>query len=143
MAAVPTPAHRRSLAIVRLLTILLAAAALTTTAQAARAPATSYPLTRAAAEFREQTWRLHPCLAQIIEWENGWWDPTIHNGGGHGDTSRSYGLPQALPGTKMASAGRDWRTSPATQLRWMRGYAVSRYGSECGALYHRQHYGTY
>lgn len=45
-----------------------------------------------------------------------------------------YGLGQATPGTKMASAGSDWISNPVTQLRWATGYADSRYGS-WGAAY--------
>ena len=47
--------------------------------------------------------------------------------------SGAYGIPQALPGSKMASAGADWETNPVTQIRWMSGY-VSRYGGWQGAL---------
>lgn len=47
--------------------------------------------------------------------------------------SGAYGIPQALPGNKMASAGTDWQTNPITQIRWMAGY-VSRYGGWKGAL---------
>ena len=47
--------------------------------------------------------------------------------------SGAYGIPQALPGSKMASAGADWRTNPVTQIKWMAGY-VSRYGGWQGAL---------
>lgn len=44
-------------------------------------------------------------------------------------TSDAYGIPQALPGSKMASAGADWKTNPATQIRWGLGYIKSRYGN--------------
>lgn len=72
-----------------------------------------------------------PCLSEIIDRETaGTWNPQVYNHQGSG----AYGLPQALPGHKMASAGADWRTNPLTQLRWMRGYTRGRYGSECGAL---------
>ena len=47
-------------------------------------------------------------------------------------SSGAYGLPQSLPGSKMAAAGRDWRTNPITQLKWMKSY-VSRYGGGPGA----------
>lgn len=47
-------------------------------------------------------------------------------------SSGAYGIPQALPGNKMASAGADWETNPVTQIRWMSGY-VSRYGGWQGA----------
>lgn len=52
------------------------------------------------------------------------WDITARN-----SSSGAYGLCQALPGSKMASAGADWETNPVTQLRWCHGYALSRYGS--------------
>lgn len=47
--------------------------------------------------------------------------------------SGAYGIPQALPGNKMASAGADWQTNPVTQIRWMSGY-VNRYGGWQGAI---------
>ncbi len=63
----------------------------------------------------------------IISHESGW-QPTISGIGG------AYGLCQALPGSKMSSAGADWASNPVTQLRWCNGYAVGRYGS-WGAAY--------
>lgn len=48
-------------------------------------------------------------------------------------SSGAYGIPQALPGSKMASAGADWETNPITQIKWMSGY-VSRYGGWQGAV---------
>jgi uncharacterized protein YabE (DUF348 family) len=62
----------------------------------------------------------------IIEHESRW-NPTAQNGSG------AYGLCQALPGGKMASAGSDWATNPVTQLKWCSGYATGRYGSWAGA----------
>jgi uncharacterized protein YabE (DUF348 family) len=55
------------------------------------------------------------------------WNPLAQNSSG------AYGLCQALPGSKMASAGADWATNPVTQLRWCSGYATGRYGSWAGA----------
>ena len=49
-------------------------------------------------------------------------------------TSGAYGIPQALPGNKMASVGADWKTNPVTQIRWMQGYVVGRYGGWRQAL---------
>ena len=49
-------------------------------------------------------------------------------------SSGAYGIPQALPGGKMASMGDDWQTNPVTQLRWMQDYVVSRYGSWANAV---------
>lgn len=48
-------------------------------------------------------------------------------------TSDAYGIPQALPGYKMASHGADWATNPVTQIRWMQDYVVARYGSWANA----------
>lgn len=53
-------------------------------------------------------------------------------------TSSAYGIPQALPGNKMASAGADWETNPATQITWGLGYIAGRYGDPCGAWAHHQ-----
>jgi hypothetical protein len=77
--------------------------------------------------LRALVYRTHPCIARIIDHEDGTWEPTRYGVG------QSYGLPQANPGSKMASAGPDWRTNPWTQVRWAHGYAVGRYGSECAA----------
>jgi hypothetical protein len=85
----------------------------------------------------------HGCLVQIIDVENRSYDPTLDYGGGHGNTSEPYGIPQANPGTKMASAGRDWATNPMTQIRWMIGYVNSKFGGECNAAYYRLHSGSY
>ncbi len=52
--------------------------------------------------------------------------------------SGAYGIPQALPGSKMASAGADWQTNPATQITWGLGYIASRYGTPCAAWAHSQ-----
>ncbi|KOV12080.1 transglycosylase domain-containing protein [Streptomyces sp. XY431] len=67
------------------------------------------------------------CFSQIVKRESGW-NYTATN-----KSSGAYGLVQALPGSKMASAGADWRTNPATQIQWGLGYMNSRYGSPCGA----------
>ncbi|HYH34650.1 MAG TPA: lytic transglycosylase domain-containing protein, partial [Nocardioides sp.] len=58
-------------------------------------------------------------------------------------TSSAYGIPQALPGEKMASAGADWETNPVTQIRWGLGYIQDRYGSPCGAWAHSESHGWY
>lgn len=65
----------------------------------------------------------------IISHESGW-RPYAANPSG------AYGLCQALPGSKMASAGADWATNPVTQLKWCNGYAKSRYGGWQGAYNH-------
>lgn len=67
------------------------------------------------------------CFSNIVSHESGW-NYTAQNA-----SSGAYGLVQALPGSKMSSAGADWRTNPATQIKWGLGYMDGRYGSPCGA----------
>ncbi|MEU2427090.1 NlpC/P60 family protein [Streptomyces sp. NPDC007851] len=69
----------------------------------------------------------HACAAHIIARESGWRTTAANAASG------AYGLAQAVPGSKMARYGTDWRTNPATQLRWMRSYVNSRYGGACSA----------
>ncbi|MET9468905.1 transglycosylase SLT domain-containing protein [Streptomyces sp. NPDC006544] len=64
---------------------------------------------------------------KIISHESGW-NHTATN-----SSSGAYGLVQALPASKMASAGSDWKTNPATQIKWGLDYMNSRYGSPVGA----------
>jgi hypothetical protein len=72
----------------------------------------------------------YSCLVKLWERESNWrWNALNRSSG-------AYGIPQALPGTKMASAGADWRTNPATQIKWGIGYISGRYGTPCGALAH-------
>ncbi|MHB1234730.1 MAG: aggregation-promoting factor C-terminal-like domain-containing protein, partial [Microbacteriaceae bacterium] len=59
------------------------------------------------------------------------------------NSSGAYGIPQALPGSKMAVYGADWATNPATQIAWGLGYVQSRYGTPCGAWAHSQATGWY
>ena len=67
------------------------------------------------------------CLDDLWYGESGW-DPYAEN-----PYSGAYGIPQALPGSKMAAAGPDWETNPATQIEWGLGYIQDRYGSPCSA----------
>lgn len=57
--------------------------------------------------------------------------------------SGAYGIPQALPASKMATAGADWRTNPATQIRWGLQYIAGRYGNPCSAWAHWKTYRSY
>src|SRR5580698_3493300 len=57
--------------------------------------------------------------------------------------STAFGIPQALPGSKMASAGPDWQTNPTTQIKWGLGYIKSVYGTPCGAWSHEEADGWY
>lgn len=80
------------------------------------------------------------CLTYIIEPETaGTWDPKIYNYRGSG----AYGLPQALPGSKMAYAGDDWKWNPITQLKWMWNYVQNQYGGACNAYHIRKSRGWY
>ncbi|HTR91217.1 MAG TPA: lytic transglycosylase domain-containing protein [Trebonia sp.] len=72
------------------------------------------------------------CLEPLWYHESGW-NPSAEN-----PSSGAYGIPQALHGSMMASAGSDWRTNPATQIRWGLTYIHDRYGSPCGAWSHEQ-----
>ncbi|NYG19670.1 hypothetical protein BJY17_000417 [Agromyces hippuratus] len=71
------------------------------------------------------------CLVELWNRESGW-NVTA------GSPDGAYGIPQALPGSKMASAGADWQTSAATQISWGLGYVAGRYGTPCGAWAHFQ-----
>jgi hypothetical protein len=67
------------------------------------------------------------CFNNIIIRESNW----IVNA--TNPSSGAYGIPQSLPGSKMASVGADWRTNPATQITWAIKYMQDVYGSPCGA----------
>jgi uncharacterized protein YabE (DUF348 family) len=71
------------------------------------------------------------CLVSLWNKESGWRTNAANPSG-------AYGIPQALPGSKMASAGGDWQTSAATQISWGLGYIASVYGTPCSAWAHSQ-----
>jgi len=77
------------------------------------------------------------CLDSLWSHESGW-RTTANN-----PYSSAYGIPQALPGSKMASAGPDWEYNPETQIRWGLGYIQDRYSTPCGAWGHSQSHGWY
>ncbi|HEY6795124.1 MAG TPA: ubiquitin-like domain-containing protein [Kineosporiaceae bacterium] len=68
----------------------------------------------------------YDCLVTLWNHESGW---RVHAA----NPSGAYGIPQALPGSKMGSAGPDWQNSAETQIKWGLGYIKSRYGTPCGA----------
>jgi hypothetical protein len=72
------------------------------------------------------------CLNSLWTKESGW-NPSATN-----PSSGAYGIPQSLPASKMATAGADYRTNPATQIRWGLTYIKSSYGSPCSAWAHSQ-----
>ena len=67
------------------------------------------------------------CLDPLWSHESGWRVNAANSSSG------AYGIPQALPGSKMASVGADWQTNPRTQIAWGLGYIAGRYGSPCQA----------
>lgn len=67
------------------------------------------------------------CLDSLWARESGW------NHRASNLSSGAYGIPQALPGSKMGAYGSDWRTNPVTQIQWGLAYIDSTYGSPCGA----------
>ncbi|GAA2612209.1 MULTISPECIES: aggregation-promoting factor C-terminal-like domain-containing protein [Streptomyces] len=77
------------------------------------------------------------CFSNIINQESTWNYKAVNSSSG------AYGLVQALPGSKMASAGADWRTNPATQIKWGLNYMEDRYGSPCSAWSFHQANGWY
>ncbi|WP_425432980.1 lytic transglycosylase domain-containing protein [Glaciihabitans tibetensis] len=77
------------------------------------------------------------CLVSLWNKESGW------NMYAQNKSSGAYGIPQSLPGSKMASAGADWATNAATQISWGLGYISGRYQTPCGAWTHSQAVGWY
>lgn len=77
------------------------------------------------------------CLDALWSKESGW------RVDAHNASSGAHGIPQALPGSKMATAGADWETNPATQIAWGLGYIAGRYATPCGAWGHSQSSGWY
>ncbi|MBG0830981.1 lytic transglycosylase domain-containing protein [Planomonospora sp. ID67723] len=72
------------------------------------------------------------CLDRLWTRESNW------NHRAHNRYTGAYGIPQALPGSKMSGSGGDWRSNPATQINWGLRYIKGRYGSPCGAWGHFQ-----
>lgn len=120
-----------------LLSATLVTAGGATAAQAQSSQATSVKtsirnkaIARTMVAKRGWTKAQYRCLVKLWARESGW-NHRAANG-----SSGAYGIPQALPGSKMAAKGRDWRTNPRTQIRWGLGYIKQRYGTPCGAWAH-------
>lgn len=77
------------------------------------------------------------CLVKLWNKESGW------NYRAANPSSGAYGIPQSLPGSKMASAGKDWKTNPTTQIKWGLGYIKGRYKTPCNAWAHSVSVGWY
>lgn len=79
----------------------------------------------------------YSCLVALWERESNWrWDALNKNSG-------AYGIPQSLPGRKMAEMGSDWVTNPETQVHWGVNYIKNRYGAPCGAMAHSNKFNWY
>ncbi|MFD8716785.1 transglycosylase SLT domain-containing protein [Streptomyces sp. NPDC059629] len=98
---------------------LSAAPAQAATTSASSAQAIAHKMIPDAAQFN--------AFSKIVSHESGW-NPSATN-----SSSGAYGLVQALPASKMSSAGSDWKTNPATQIKWGLDYMNSRYGSPTAA----------
>jgi hypothetical protein len=81
-----------------------------------------------ATRYHWQSTRQFRCLVKLWNFESHW------NHRAHNRRSGAHGIPQALPGSKMRSAGPDWRTNPVTQISWGLRYIKKRYSTPCGAL---------
>ncbi|GAA1860758.1 ubiquitin-like domain-containing protein [Myceligenerans crystallogenes] len=110
----------------------------TTTETAAPAPVGSNrEIGQQMAAARGWTGSEWTCLEALWTRESNW-DHTAMN-----PSSGAYGIPQALPGSKMGSHGSDWQTNPATQIAWGLDYIAGRYGTPCGAWGHSESVGWY
>jgi hypothetical protein len=79
----------------------------------------------------------YSCLVSLWQKESGW------RVNAQNSSSGAYGIPQSLPGSKMATAGADWATNAGTQIEWGLGYISGRYGTPCGAWAKSQASGWY
>lgn len=90
-----------------------------------------------AARYRWTSTGQFRCLVTLWNFESHW------NHRAHNRRSGAHGIPQALPGSKMRSAGPDWRTNPVTQIAWGLRYIQKRYSTPCGALRSFYRHGWY
>jgi len=104
---------------------------------AASAPTQPRDIARQLAATRQWTGPQWVCLDKLWLHESKY-ETTVRN-----TRSGAYGIPQALPATKMAAAGADWRVNPTTQITWGLGYVAARYGTPCNAWSHWLRVGSY
>ena len=109
--------------------VLTSAPAQAATTSASSAQSVAHKMIPSAAQYN--------AFSKIVEHESGW-NVTATN-----SSSGAYGLVQALPGSKMSSAGSDWKTNAATQIKWGLDYMNSRYGSPAAAWSFWQSNGWY
>lgn len=106
--------------------------------QHARLALTGSPKTIAHALVLQRGWSEEQfgCLDRLWTRESNWRVSAANSSG-------AYGIPQALPGSKMSMMGADWRTNPVTQIRWGLYYIAASYGTPCVALEHSYRYNYY
>lgn len=92
---------------------------------------------RMARDYGWRSDRQWHCLRRLWNLESSW---RVH---ADNPSSNAYGIPQALPGKKMSSAGSHWRRNAHTQIRWGIGYVHGRYDGPCGAMRHKERHGWY
>lgn len=95
-------------------------------------PDTAQALGLVAVQARGWGMEQYDCLVALWNRESRW------NVYAHNKSSGAYGIPQSLPGEKMATVADDWQTNPATQIEWGLRYITARYGSPCGAWAHSE-----
>jgi len=100
-------------------------------------PGTAQAIARSMLSARGLGTAEYRCLVALWDRESHW------NVAAHNVASGAYGIPQALPGSKMASAGSDWQTNPTTQITWGLSYITARYKTPCGAWASSQERGWY
>lgn len=101
------------------------------------ADAKGHALARLVARYGADGHREFACVERLWQRESGW-RPLARN-----RSSGAYGIPQALPGDRMASVAPDWRTNPVTQVTWGLRYISGRHGTPCAALAHALRKGWY
>ncbi len=130
----PTPASRDKYTVTRrIIPVAPPRAALGPAVPASEAQQIAYSMLQARGWGDDQ----FSCLVALWNRESHW-STTAGN-----QSSGAYGIPQALPGSKMASAGPNWQTDAATQITWGLGYITGRYQNPCNAWAHSQATGWY
>ncbi|MEV4070907.1 transglycosylase SLT domain-containing protein [Nonomuraea fuscirosea] len=131
------PMLRRTGVLVLTATLVAAGGASAAQAQSSQTSGKNKSIARPLVAARGWNLAQFGCLVSLWHRESGW----NHRAGNR--SSGAYGIPQALPGHKMASAGSDWRTNPRTQIKWGLSYIKQRYSSPCRAWGHFQSHGWY
>ncbi|MEU8246126.1 transglycosylase SLT domain-containing protein [Nonomuraea sp. NPDC048916] len=130
------PMLRRTTVLVLSATLVATGGATAAQAQSSQASSRNKAIAKPMAAKRGWTKGQFRCLVKLWSRESGW-NHRAGNGSG------AYGIPQALPGRKMAASGRDWRTNPRTQIAWGLGYIKKRYAAPCRAWAHFQSHHWY